>query len=143
MARKKIVSLEADNIFKFEAPGHEFQGYYLGAKTFEKEGDTVVLQVFKTDTGNTGIFGSKQLNDDLPKVTPGSMTYITFQGQVKAGKGKKNVYEIEMDDELLLEGFVAPTVAQANTTAAAAAETETTEAGESTVDAVSDLLNNG
>lgn len=143
MARKKIVSLEADNIFKFEAPGQEFQGYYLGAKTFEKDGDTIVLHVFKTDSGNTGIFGSKQLNDDLPKVTQGTMTYITFQGQVKAGKGKKNVYEIEMDDEIVLTGYVAPTVAQAETTTVTAAPAAETTEAEGTVDAVSDLLNNG
>ena len=73
------------------------EGYYLGFKIVETQFGKGKLYIFETKDGNIGIWGKKQLNEDLPKVPVGTMMRITFKGMRKGKFRPLHVYEIEKD----------------------------------------------
>lgn len=99
MARKKVIQLDADKTIAFEKKGQKLQGYYLGYKTVETKFGPSRLQIFQTDAGNVGAWGSKGINDMLERVPAGSLTFVEYKGKVSAGKFTKHLFDVDYDDE--------------------------------------------
>ncbi len=98
MAMKKVIDLDASTTVKMEKPGQKFSGYYIGAKNVTTSMGPSVLQIFQTDKGNVGVWGSAQLNGKLQQVPAGSLTEITYLSKVKVPKGTMKKFEVQFDD---------------------------------------------
>lgn len=99
MARKKVVSLDADTTFKFETKGQELSGYYMGAKPVNTEMGPSLLHIFQNAAGNVGVWSSAQLKASLTQCV-GMMTFITYKGKEKLSGGRTiKRFEVEYDDE--------------------------------------------
>lgn len=108
MAFEQITSLECeisyglggvDKKTRQENPT-SITGYYLGSKNVpsqkSKTGFTR-LHVFQTANGNEGVWGKKNLDDQMVNVTPGLMVRVTFVGMKETKNNPMYVYRIEAD----------------------------------------------
>lgn len=91
MAFKEVLDLNADTTKKLEREGDKQSGYYLGYRTNETAFGVSRLHVFKTATGNVGIWGSAMLDEKLSRIEPGTMTQVSYQGKdtLKGGRTLK------------------------------------------------------
>jgi hypothetical protein len=102
MARKKVIDLNADSTFKFEKPGQELEGYYIGSKTVNSGMGPSKLHVLQTAEGSVGAWGSAQLDAKLAQIqaeNPGAKVFIKYTKKIKVPKGMMKVFEVEYDDE--------------------------------------------
>lgn len=105
MARKRVLDLNVDNVYGFgEKKGdkrvnEEVSGYYLGSKNVQGSMGPSIIHAFQTAKGSFGVWGSKQLNDNLAQVIKGTMTFITYKGKVKIPRGTMKTFLVEFDDE--------------------------------------------
>jgi len=106
MAMKKLNRTAAveETRFRFEKKGDALEGYYMGAETFEHNGDSLTKHRFQTDDGEVvSTLGSYVLNQDLKGVGAGVRVRVTFDGKVKTKKGRTaNAYTIEIDSDDVL-----------------------------------------
>lgn len=94
-------------VFKFEKPGDNLTGFYLGSKEFESEFGVAKKHLFQTDKGLFVVLGQSNLTaqlldeDDSPK---GKLCRITFLEERKSKKGRNmvKVYQVEVDDEQVI-----------------------------------------
>ncbi len=112
MAYKKIADLSAESTVKIGGVNTktgvknptEIEGYYLGSKVIQTSNGESRVHTFKTPKGNIGVWGTKELNDKLGQVTPGTMTLVEYGGKKNLKGGKTlHTYEVSQDDSNVLE----------------------------------------
>lgn len=128
MAFKEVLDLNADTTKKLEKVGEKESGYYLGFRTNETAFGVSRLHIFKTATGNVGIWGSAQLDEKLSRVEPGTMTQVKFEGKetLKGGRTLKK-FKVLSDNENTID--VAVVVAESS-----AADADASDSSESISD---------
>jgi len=126
MARQRKTDLGTDQVF---ALGHgegkidQIKGYYLGSRDVTTSNGESKIHVFQTPKGNTGIWGTKKLNDNLTPSDRGVYQEIFYKGKVKLQGGKtQHTYEFNVDTE----NTIAVTALPVGVVAADAEETEDT-----------------
>lgn len=109
MAMKKVSDLNAETTFKFEKPGQTFEGYYLGSKKVNTNMGQSTLQIFQTDKGNVGVWGSADIDRKLSAVPVGSYTEIAYLKKTKLDGGRTmKKFDVGYDDENTIEVSSAP-----------------------------------
>ena len=80
----------------------EIEGFFLGTRNcgpskFDKNKD-VSQHIFQTPQGNIGVWSKTDMARKLKNVTPGTMTRVTYVGEVDTGKGNPMLqYKIAVD----------------------------------------------
>lgn len=87
MAMEEIFDLNADKVAEVKSKGDKVSGYYLGSQLRKTKFKPNLLHVFRNASGNEGLWGSSQLDAKLARVTPGSMTEVTFLGKTELDNG--------------------------------------------------------
>lgn len=82
------------------------EGYFIGSRDVEsKKSKTGLakLHVFQTSAGNQGVWGKTDLDQKLARVTPGTMTRVTFTGMQETKNNPMYKYRVETDDENVID----------------------------------------
>lgn len=104
MAFIKKVDTGSGDIFKFENPGQNLTGIYLGSFEFQGDFAPTYKHLFKTDKGIKTVIGQTHLTSLLGDVQVGSLVRVTFAGTKKGKKGNPmKTYELEIDDEYVAD----------------------------------------
>lgn len=110
MARKKVVDLNVDKTLSFgDKPdqvkrGREVSGYLLGHKKITTDYGPATVHILQGKDGNFGIYGSKQLTDNLMQIELGVMVFVKYVDKVKIKGGKTlKKFDVEFDDEDVIE----------------------------------------
>lgn len=124
MAFKRISKngFEGDQ-FKFETPGTELVGYYLGHSTVPIKGKEVDRFTFKTSSGVISTLGSKNLTEGLEDAVEGALTRVVYESmeRTKSGNSFKK-FTVEQDvDNMLTETASSATAAPSPAAVASAA----------------------
>lgn len=119
--RKSKNGFDGDK-YKFETAGQELLGYFLGTQEISIKGKPVKRHSFKTASGVVSTLGSTNLNEGLAECSPGLMTRVTFDGEVRTEKGNRfKKFTVDQDDEDILKELPASTPPKAAGSSVAAA----------------------
>lgn len=141
MAYEEVTDLGTDNVIALGGVNKQtgksnptsIEGYFLGSRevpsAMSKTG-FAKIHVFKTASGNTGVWGKTDLDLKLASVTPGTMTLAKFD-RMQPQKGKQSMYKYKVlvDSENTIE-VAGATAAETSDTSADYNDTTT----EDTVD---------
>lgn len=110
MARKKVVDLNVEKTLSFGDKadqvkrGREVSGYLLGHKKITTDYGPATVHILQGADGNFGIYGSKQLTDNLTQIELGTMVFVKYVEKIKLKGGKTlKKFDVEFDDEDRIE----------------------------------------
>lgn len=115
MAYEEVVDLDCDTVIKLGGTDKktgkknptEIEGYYLGARTVPNKKSKTgkgLIHVFKTPSGNTGVWGTTHLDRSLSQVIAGVMTLVTFKGMKETPNNPMYYYGVKFDNSNRLAG---------------------------------------
>lgn len=108
MAYQTVTSLDCDVVYPLGGVNSTtgvknpttMEGYYLGSRPANIEGQKSTIHVFQTPKGNQGIWGSADTNQKLSQVTLGTMTLVEFKEKKKISGGKtKKIFAVSQDPD--------------------------------------------
>lgn len=120
MAYEKVADLSTETVVKIGGVDSRtnkpnptrLEGYYVGSRGVTTQNGPATIHVFQTPKGNVGAWGTKDLNDKLGQVSPGTMTLVEYKGKKRLAGGKSlHSYEVAQDKDNTIE--VSGTVAAA------------------------------
>lgn len=91
---------------KGKANPTKLEGYYIGTKnvkSLKSKTGLAALHIFKTATGNVGVWGKTDLDQKMLSVSPGVMTRISFVGMVETKNNPMYKYKVEVDQANLID----------------------------------------
>ncbi len=112
MAYEQVADLSADTVVKLGGVSNKTQkpnptkmeGYYLGSRGVQTQNGPALIHVFQTPKGNVGIWGTKDVNDKLGSVFPGTMALVEYTGKRQLAGGKSlHTYKVSQDKENCIE----------------------------------------
>lgn len=101
--------LERSNTFRFETPGTQLVGHYLGIKEGTFDDRPSIAHMFKTEEGRVvRAYGSDLNRQLIGKGVEGVLLQVTYKGDVKeknkAGKSyTKKTFDIQEDRDSVIE----------------------------------------
>jgi hypothetical protein len=115
MAFKAIVDLDCDTTTALGGTDKttrklnptKAEGYYLGSKTVasaKSKTGTAQIHVFKTPSGNLGVWGKTNLDSKMAGAIVGMMTRVIQKGKAPTNKGNDMfLFQVSQDDENTIE----------------------------------------
>jgi len=112
MAWKTVTSLDCDTVFALggvngktnEPNPTSIEGYYLGSRSTQVNGEEATIHVFQTPKGNQGIWGSADTRAKLKQVAAGTMTLVEFVEKKKISGGKtKKIFSVSQNTANTIE----------------------------------------